>query len=360
MKKVGIITFNRAINYGAILQTYALNKFLNNNKFDCETIDYCCDYIKNEYSLISFKNKSLKKNINAMLNFKNNLQRKNKFNAFIKNNIKLSSATYNKENISLANNVYNSFITGSDQVWNIELCNDENYYLPFVKNNKKISYAASFGNVEIIKKYSKLIENNLKSYDLVTVREKSAVTELKKYYDIDSKNVLDPTFLLDASDWNKILQPTTLNEKYIIMYVLHEESAYGVAEQISTSTKLPVYIITQSRKKRIKGKYIRNAGPIDFLNLIKNSEYVVTDSFHGTALSIIFRKNLKVVLKKSNIFLNDRLTSVLKLFDLERCIVSNDSNITLLTENTDYSKSEKMIKNNIKESQKILLASLNS
>ena len=125
---------------------------------------------------------------------------------------KHSSLTYNKENISLANNVYNSFITGSDQVWNIELCNDENYYLPFVKNNKKISYAASFGNVEIIKKYSKLIENNLKSYDLVTVREKSAVTELKKYYDIDSKNVLDPTFLLDASDWTKILQPTTKNK----------------------------------------------------------------------------------------------------------------------------------------------------
>ena len=113
-------------------------------------------------------------------------------------------------------------------------------------------------------------------------------------------------------------------------------------------------IITQSRKKRVNGKYIRNAGPEEFISLIANSEYVITDSFHGTALSIIFGKNLKVVLKKENLFLNERLMSILNLFNLEECIVNEESSIADLLQTTDYKDKEENINSEIEKTKKFI------
>lgn len=358
MKKIGIMTFHKAINYGAILQTYALNAFLNKNNFFCETIDYNCDYITNEYKLVKFNLKNIKGSINTAINIFNNISRKSKFNKFTNENIKISTKKYNKNNIHESNKYYDCFITGSDQVWNINLCKDDNYYLPFVSQKEKIAYAASFGNVDIIKDNTKLIEDNLKNFKAVFVREKSAEKELNSKYNIPSVNVVDPTFLLNEEEWGKLVTNDFKGEKYILMYVLHEESAYDIAKKISEEKKIPVYIITQSRKKRINGKYIRNAGPNDFIDLIKNSEYVVTDSFHGTALSIIFRKNLKVVLKKKNVYLNDRLLSILNNFNLNECIVNSESSIKQLICKVKYAKSEELIKMQIDESKKLLLEAL--
>lgn len=358
MSKIGIITFHRAINYGAVLQTYALNNFINNSNHICETIDYRCKYIENEYNLFDFSSKKIKKNINALLNCFNTLQRKKKFNSFIKEYIKVSEKKYLNNNLELSNNIYDIFITGSDQIWNIDLCKDEMYFLPFVNNKKKVSYAASFGNRDIIKNRFKLINKYLSDFELVTVRENSAVEDLKKFCGIDGKKVVDPTFLLDGNEWNSIVKKNDYKEKYILVYVLHENSLYEVAKKISNKMNIPVYVISQSRKKRINGKYIRNAGPLEFLSLIKNCEYVITDSFHGTALGIIFRKNLKVVLKKENIYLNDRLLSVLKEFKLEHCIVNPDNDINTLIKPTNYCDSEKLIHESIENSKKVLLDSI--
>lgn len=355
MKKsnIGIITYHNAINYGAILQTYALNKYINSLGRECETIDYTCEKINNSYKLINLK--SLKSFVNSVLNLKNNIIRRKKFGDFSKNNIKLSNKKYNRYNITEANGVYDKFITGSDQVWNLELNEDYNYYLEFVSdNNSKYSYAASFGNIDVLRKNSLKVKNLLEKFNIITVREKTTINDIKKECNLNSEHVLDPTFLLSREEWEKVDNHKKYKEKYILLYVLHEESAYYIAEKLSKLTGLKVYIITESRRQRIKGKYIRTSGPRDFISLIKNSEYVVTDSFHGTALSIILQKNLKVVLKTKMKYFNERLISIINTLFLDECIVNLQTSNEELLNKVNYEKVQVLLDKKIKESKKII------
>ena len=168
MKKnnIGIMTFHDAINYGAALQTYALNKYINNLNYNCETIDYKCDYIENSYKILNINIKDIKGTANSILNVRNNVIRKNKFNKFLKNNVKISQLKYNSNNIWQSNSKYNTFIVGSDQVWNIDLCADFNYFLPFVNSkNERVSFAASFGDINIINRNGKIIKKELEKYN---------------------------------------------------------------------------------------------------------------------------------------------------------------------------------------------------
>ena len=159
---------------------------------------------------------------------------------------------------------------------------------------------------------------------------------------------------MSKEEWEKLVISNEKKEKYILLYVLHEESAYYIAERLGKLTGLKVYIITESRRKRIEGKYIRQAGPLDFITLIKNSEYIVTDSFHGTALSIIFNKNLKVVLKTKMKYFNERLTSIIETFGMQDCIVDKETTDEKLIETIDYKKNKNTIEECINASKKVI------
>lgn len=248
----------------------------------------------------------------------------------------MSSCKYNFKNIKNANNYYDTFIVGSDQIWNYNITNDWNYYLSFVENpNVKCSYSASFGNISVIDNYYSIIKEYLNDFKFLSVREKSGVNIINNKFGLNCRNVVDPTFLLNESDWNLLIK-NNIKEDYILLYVLHENDCYKIADRIKKLTGLKVYVISQSIRKKIDGKYFRNAGPIEFLTLIKNCKYIITDSFHGTAFGIIFKKNLKVVLKNENKHLNDRLISIIDLFAIENCIVNIDSSDSSLLSITEY------------------------
>lgn len=153
--RIGIITFHRAINYGAVLQTYALQKFLNVSNYDAEVIDYRCEHMENFYKTFTIKDKSVKQIIRGMLNFKNTYKKKREFYRFLDQNVRISTEVYDKFNIDKANLRYDKFITGSDQVFNFACTDfDKTYFLQFVKNcDNKLSYAASFGMKEIPDSY---------------------------------------------------------------------------------------------------------------------------------------------------------------------------------------------------------------
>lgn len=357
MKKIGIITYHNALNLGAVLQTYALNSYINKLGYDCETINYQCKKIVDSYKIFDISN--YKSIIKSFINMTGNIKKRKKFSKFLNNNVVLSKETYDNNNISNANSKYNFFIVGSDQVWNYGLNNDDNFFLKFVDSgNKKMSYAASFGNNEIIEIYKDKIRTYLNSFDLISVREYSAKKKLKEIANIESSFVLDPTFLLSQKEWNKITLPNCKKpKKFILAYLLHEKDVFGIAKKMKKITGYDLYIITNSFV--FGEKRINNAGIENFLSLIKNSEYVITDSFHGTALSIIYRKNLKVVLKNTYKHLNDRLISILDLFQLSECIVDNYTTDDKLISKTNYSKSEKIIEDEIAKSKMVLFNIIN-
>ena len=210
--RIGIITFHRAINYGAVLQTYALQKFLNVSNYDAEVIDYRCEHMENFYKTFTIKDKSVKQIIRGMLNFKNTYKKKREFYRFLDQNVRISTEVYDKFNIDKANLRYDKFITGSDQVFNFACTDfDKTYFLQFVKNcDNKLSYAASFGMKEIPDSYVNDYKSLLSTFSELSIRENAGQQIVKKLTGKDSELSVDPVFLLTAEEWEKLAKKPKL------------------------------------------------------------------------------------------------------------------------------------------------------
>ena len=353
-EKIGIMTFHNAINYGAALQAFASQYFLNSNHVDCELIDYQCDKLKNDYKIIKVHEKSLKGIIKAVLRAPIVWDKQLKFKKFRKEYFKLSERSYGRHTIHDANKFYKAFIVGSDQVWNLKITGmDTTYLLDFVDSEKgRFSYAASMGNILLGVDSQRQFRKYASKFNFITVREYDAKDYLSDLLKRQVDVVLDPVFLLSAEEWGGLVETDSL-EKYILVYCLHEDQVYTQAERIAKITGYKIICIQNSMKKTIKAKYILNAGPIEFIGLIKSAEYVVTDSFHGTAFGIIFRKQIKVILKSMRLDLNMRLITLLDKFGLSTAIVDKDSSDDVFMKPIEFD--DNLIKEEIQSSRNILL-----
>ncbi|MGN0151052.1 MAG: polysaccharide pyruvyl transferase family protein [Wujia sp.] len=311
--KIGILTFHQADNYGAVLQALGLQEFLKKNfTTDVDIIDYENKNIIEQSKLIS-ANRGLKITIVNILFFIPNLIRKIKFKIFRKNHL-CKSEKYDQNNISESNTDYDIFITGSDQVWN-RTCTGEdyNYFLKFVDDcKKKIAYAASFGFESEVDKFDE-IEEFLKRFSAIGLRENFNNLLLKEY-----KIMPDPVFLLCANEWKDMLKLETIKKsEYIFVYtVMVPVKLMDVVKKYSEKYNLPVIYVNDWIRFN-EFKKVRTADPKEFLELLYAAKYVFTTSFHATALSIIFNKEFKVELTDGKKF-NSRVDSLLKHFGLEK------------------------------------------
>ena len=321
--KVGIITYHRAKNIGAMLQSYALQTKIQEYLGSCEIIDYRNDKMEEAERVKSISEvKGIKQKIKNIL-----LMKKNKEFEIVRNNFnndiqKISKKTYNNDNISEANKNYDLFITGSDQVWNQKLnyC-DKNYFLDFVKENKKRnSYAASFGTNELEMKDEEIIIKELKNYNKISVREKEGQVLINRLIDRDSELVLDPTFLLDINEWEKLIDKKKLvEEKYIFVYTIaYTPTIFDFARKLGKKEHCKIICFNNGYKKYRGMKNLNKVSPQDFLNYIKNAEYIVTSSFHGLCYSINFHKNFYYELDENKKNNNSRLITLTKMLDLEK------------------------------------------
>lgn len=367
MKKIGIITFHRAHNYGAMLQAYALQEYL--KKYDVKIIDFNDKNINRCYKIIRVNEKNVKGNIKSiisdMLFLNKNIRRYYFFNKFLKNNMKLTQKYKSKKSLMVNYPKFDIYITGSDQVWNPNIVGkiDDIYTLNFgEKKIKRISYAASIGISKLKKSdYEKLIED-INKIDKISVRERSAKELLEKK--IVKKNievVLDPTFLIKKEEWEKKFRNKFLiKEEYIFAYeVDYNEEYIKIVNELSKRTNLKVVYFEKRNKgynKVLKNMYC--SGPKEFVMYLKNAKYVVTSSFHATAFSIIFNKNLWVVAHKVT---GSRTADLLKMCKLENRIVKSYSEFLQneYDEEIDYEKVNKIIEKMRKKSTLWLENSIN-
>ena len=288
--KIGIITFINTLNFGASLQAYALQEIVKENGNDAEIIKYINKTIDEKEKNIKKRNiKSIYKEIVLGKGLKN---KNKKFREFEQNNINFGMEL-NRNTIDIINNYYDAFITGSDQVWNTEITNkDWNYYLEFVKDNrKKISYAPSFGKTLIPEKQRNEIKHYLNQFKNISVREEAGKNIIKELCDIDSEVVLDPTLLLDKEEWKTKIFFKPSIEHYILVYLPHnKKKVFEFVNKLKIKTGLPVIYLSISPRIQIGIKTIYDASPDEFLGWINNADYVVTGSFHGTAFSINLNK----------------------------------------------------------------------
>lgn len=337
--KIGIITFHRPINYGAVLQTVALSRKINDMGGEAEIIDYRNELQERSIQNLNFKTaKGAKSKIKSLLFSKVNNKKVIKFQEFLKMNSNLSKKTYDKNNISETNNIYDLFITGSDQVWNLNLTNkDYNYFLKFVDNDqKKVSYASSFGYSNIPEEYKEGSKNYLNKYTKISVREKQGQVIVKDVVGKDATTVLDPTLLLNKSEWVKLAKEPSFKvpEKFILLYAVSPtDEDFKIAKQLSKKMKMKVILINYNMKYVFGMKNCFDLGPEEFLWLFNKATFVITNSFHGTAFSLNFNKNFFVRLSTKKNNGNSRIENIINIMNLQNRYIdvnnldNNNSNI---------------------------------
>lgn len=302
------ITCHDVYNYGATLQAFALQDFLEQMGHNVEIINYKPNYIDFPYKVSLFVHPSspMKKYTEKYLFLKilyaikrylwyiPSLSRKKSFDSFIVKHLRITKkySCYSE----LINDIPNAdlYIVGSDQVWNsVTMLNglDPAFYLQFVpKNKRKISYSASFGFDYIPDRNKDTIKLWLSTLDAISVREVSGVNILREFK-ISSEYVCDPVFLLSKKDWIHRFNIAEDNEKYVLIYNLSKIDAnlIKVAKIIADHFNYKLYSVSPM-KIRCADRCFINAGPDKFISLIFNAAFVVTNSFHATAFSIIFRR----------------------------------------------------------------------
>lgn len=359
-KKVGIITLHRVVNYGSVLQAYALQKKINDLGYDVEIIDYYPRRLTMVGMLTRIKNKSDKfkknfilRNIARLIIFPSYILRFNVFFKFLKKYISMTKKMYKTHNdIVNAKFDFDIYCTGSDQVWNSGWNEkfDYPYYLDFAPNEKKkIAYAASFGKNELDKNEIDLTKKYLSRYNSISLRELSGVKIVENLGIKNSVNVLDPTLLLDGNEWRKISSNKFKNEKYILVYNLNRnKNIDNYAKNLSKKTKLKIKFISyQLHEFYKKGKIYCNPNVEDFLALIDNAKYVITDSFHATAFSINFNTQFIIVYPGKY---STRLQSILKILDLENRVAKNEYDLSIIKNNIDFEKINYLMSNQRKKS----------
>lgn len=345
--RIGIITYHRAINYGAILQAYALQRKIRELGFESVILDYRSDYLEKRHRKRKMKYcKTFKDVLRYLLLSKNYNIKHDKFRKFMAQYLKLSAPLYNLNDLERIEEDFDKIITGSDQVWNYKLNNmDEAYFLNFVKDkSKKTSYAASFGINKIPREYRKRYIELLRDFDSILIREKQGAQIINDLLNKEAKVVLDPTLLISKEEWFKLsCRMPSVNYKYILVYAFgNSENIINLAKNISKKTGYKIVQITTTYKKGVKIKYAKAVGPAEFLYLFKNANYIITNSFHGTAFAINFNKEFFTELLPKSMGTNSRIEDILHLFKLEDRIISS-SNIDWINKKIDYDRVNKLL-----------------
>jgi len=361
--KVGIITFHDANNYGAVLQAYALQKMVENLGEKVEIIDYKQEYIINKYRPINVRTNNVKglvrSIISTVLNYKKKSEKKKVFDEFRNGYMNISKKSYLTGNEITD---FDALISGSDQVWNTKITNGDTTFFLDINNSehiKKISYAASIGTDSLSdlekSNFSKLLNN----FNYISVRESNAVNLLSRLTSNKITRVLDPTLAITPSYWHSITEDND-KEEYIFLYAVGE--IHELSETIRTiqnKLNLKVIILSDKNIKNVSNAVrIFSPKPTDFLNLIKNASFVVTNSFHGTAFSIVFEKKFITIPHKTS---GSRMRDLLNILNLNERIIENASQLEeahLL--NIDYNKVRKILESERNQSLQFLEKSLNN
>ena len=353
MKKVGIVTFHWAKNFGAVLQAYSLMRAVRRLGFDSYILNYCTSHDeKNNYNYFTFGSKTAYlSNFLKIILFSKFYSGYKKFSEFRRDCLCLpddSPRWHSAEKIpdKLISETF-AFITGSDQVWHPRAFDDV-YGLAFASKRGKrtVAYAPSLRNIGMTEELRLKMKNDISQIDFLSAREKSVSDFVENLTGRSAPVVLDPVFLTSKEDWLKIAKLPDFNFEYMLVYVLSrntniEKNAKAISEKLG----LPIVLLTGSDPKarglmRAK-KTLFGAGPLDFLGLFANAKFVCTNSFHGTAFSCIFQKPFAAFRNGKE---DTRVSSMLQNFALIDRFVETNADFT--TENPlemDFKTSAKKI-----------------
>ena len=345
MKKIGILTYHRVYNFGSLLQTYALQHHLQLKGENVEVIDYYPERLRMKRTLFhvnpKWRTPWIKMVVHLVPAIVSRLLGYQMMNGFLKKYVVLTKSCY-KDDVELSKDLpdYDIYMNGSDQVWNVDTSDgvvDKVFFMAFLGKDKvKTAYAGSFGKDDFSAEQLSEIGQYLGEYKSISVREKSGLSVLEKSGITNGQWVLDPTFLLTPIEWEKIAAPMNLPKKYLLVYNLNRNPRISaLAQEIAKKKNLEIVNFAHSFSFIPGAKNVIYPTPNKFVTMFANADYVVTDSFHGTAFSINFGRQFICIPAPR---FNSRLESVLSLVGLEKRLLGEKNDFTIIDEVIDYSE----------------------
>lgn len=378
MKKVGIATVHTGFNYGSCLQAYAGQQYISSLGYDTELLWYKDGIVKGRDVRIKkllgmglrtfWKPKLFKK---TFLTYKKSLKKeidpeiKEYFLDFQEKNLKVKKTnwrglkSYANETNTLA------CVCGSDQIWNAtNVYIDPIFYLRFAPKSKRVAYAPSFGKNEIPDYNKNIIKKYISDFKYISVREEQGTEIVKELLDRDVPAVIDPTLLLNKSEWmNCVNENMQLPKEYILVYFLDKPTQTSLAyiKKLEKELNMPIISIPYKYDELSQFKNLTyvNAGPEQFLNLISNARFVCTDSFHGMAFSAnfntpfyIFQRDYGTATDQSS-----RIISLLYKLNLKERFVYEVNEIAIknFDSNIDFELTNKLLESERNKSKNYLL-----
>ena len=296
MKKVGLITLHSWWNYGSMLQAYAENIKLNNMGYNCEIIDFTPSKIDNNRSFKIYNDFPEYENLRKKYVIEIG-ERKAKFRDFEKRYL-LGNETYGSDREINSNPPvgYDAYITGGDQLWNVNMrIESQAFFLHFTDSKEKYAFSTSMGRctVDKIEPY----KNDLEQYKVIYMRESSGVEKVRSVVGDNVKldTMIDPVLQLSAQEWlNMVPSEKIIKDPYIICYATLDDELHEmlpILKRLSNKTGLKAFLFGMATPIEEDWLFnLVNIGPIEMIQLIRDAEYVFTHSFHGTVFSVLFQK----------------------------------------------------------------------
>lgn len=357
--EIKTITCHDVYNVGASLQAFALSKYLMDLGHDVEVVDYKPDYLSKQYSLLYVANPKYERPVLRELYLLLKLpervksrfsKRKKEYDCFTAQFLPTTKRKYISNN-DLKQNLPEAdiYFAGSDQIWNTLFRNgrDPAFYLDFASEKSiKASYAASFATDDIVDGWKDSVQQWIDNLDFVSVREQSGVELVKRLGINNVEQVLDPVFLLDANEWENLEESVSTGESYVLVYDFDgNKKIETFVENLARANTWKIYSILSCDYADI---CYEQYGPRTFINLIHNAQFVVSNSFHATAFSLIFQKQFVVFEREEKI--NSRMKDLVEMFGLENRMILGE-NCDIVSEQINYEFVLKTMNCNIKKSK---------
>ena len=344
-----------SVNYGSIMQAFALQRTVMELGYGNHIINYVPNkweklafFCKSSARFVTLKAKIENRKIESKFLNREEIDFKNKkFEEFYKKSLALTEMIPTQKQMQSLNGQYRIFLCGSDQIWNpnyFKKCN----FLDFVSDsNQKIAYAPSVGTTQLAENEKSQMKPYLNRFDKISVREESSKSLIESVVDKPVQVVCDPVFLLPREKWIEDMQLKSPEEKYILCYFLGDNPEYQkTVEKLRDILNIKVKVIpTNTFGYTLGFETQKTVGPKDWLSLLYGAEFVLTDSFHATAFSIIFNKSFYVLKRFSDTSpksQNSRIYHLLNMTGLEDRIWQNTTNVSYIENDTWKTVDEKM------------------
>lgn len=360
--KIGILTFHRAENFGAVLQTYALQTFLELQGNEVYIIDYRCPAIESAYHI--FNPSILWSRKNILITFKEYFirlvssrerWRKKKVYSRFRNQYLHLTSPLREITSDLG---FDAYVVGSDQVWNLHITNgvDPHYFLDFPMRSSaiRIAYAASseYDPVGLMARYELKISSLLSRFNAISVRESFLQKEIQLYTEKRVMQCVDPTCLLSKHDYEMLAIRPRLKE-YILVYQMHPmPEGLKLANRLAVEHHCKVVVIRGGVSAIKRRNELQSMDPREILGWMLNAKTIITSSFHGLTLSILLEKDVWVMDVENNL----RQKNMLNMAGLSHRMISMSSEYNEST--IDYDAVSRNLEQPIQESKAFLRAAL--